>query len=182
MSSTHTINCDRAALTAHLTACLRTDRIETETALLVANAVHEYLAVRGKRFDKRVADHVASVLALVSPDAQVWWHKSVGIEEDNFSVCYRLKGAGEHRSCRVYPITSGRFGDWYANYGDGPTKCDERLKRIEAAAETIDAIVDGIIAVRVAEAELRETLNYDGPPSEMHPLAYEVTEARERRR
>ena len=107
---------------------------------------------------------------------------SVGIDADNFSVCYRLKGAGEHRSCRVYRRDTTQYGEWFENYCDGPTRCHERLNRIEAAANTIDAIVDGIIAVRVAEAELRETLNYDGLHNEMHPLAYEVTEARERRR
>jgi hypothetical protein len=185
MSTTHTIDCDRTALTAHLTACLEADRIETNVALLVANAVHDYLSVQGKRFDKRVADHVGLCLANAGFEgAQVWWKNFEGVtkEGNRFEVCYRLKGTGEYKSCRVYRKGTTEYGEWFENYSDGPTGCYKRLKRIEAAVDTIDAIVDGIIAVRVAEAALRFTLNYDGLHNEMHPLAYEVTEARERRR
>lgn len=182
MSTTHTIDCDRAALTAHLTARLAAERNAETLALHVANAVHDYLAVQGKRFDKRVADRIAEALTDAGySGVQTYWNKYVGFAGPNFEVRYRISGMSEWRSCRVYSITSGNYGEWYSTYGEGVRQCEEGLKRIDAAVDTIDAIVDGIIKVREAEAALRETLNYDALHNEMHPLAYEVTEARERR-
>lgn len=181
MSKTHTIASDRAALTAHLTACLDSDAAETHVAAIVADAVHEYLAARGKRFDKRVADFVQDALTRAGFDrAQAWWQKTSmhGLSADRFSVCYRL-GTTEYWSCRVFPVATPEYNEWYETYCEGPTGCRKRLERIRNARSTVDAIVDGILRVRSEQAGLRHLLQYDERHSDLHPLAYEVSEARD---
>lgn len=183
MSTTHTIDSDRAALTAHLTACLDAERSSATLALHVAKAVHGYLAVAGQRFNKRVADRIAEALTDAGySGVQTYWHKNVGFGDSTHEVRYRVAGMSEWRGCRVFDVMNSMYDEWYRTYGEGVIRSEQRIKRIDAAVDTIDAIVDGIIKVREAEAALRETLNYDGMHNEMHPLAYEVTEARERRR
>ena len=182
MSTTHTIDSDRAALTAHLSARLAAEWNAEALALHVAKAVHGYLCTAGQRFNKRVADRIAEALTDAGySGVQTYWHKSVGFAESTFEVRYRIQGMSEWRSCRVFDVMNPMYDEWYRTYGEGVKQCEEGLKRCEAAVDTIDAIVDGILKVREAEAALRETLNYDGLRNEMHPLAYEVTEARGRR-
>lgn len=179
---THTIASDRAALTAHLHACLDSDAADMHVAAIVADAVHDYLASRGKRLDKRVADFVQDALNQAGFEgAQAWWHKTSmhGLSADRFAVHYRLRGAGDYKSCSVFPVATPEHRAWYETYCDGPTMVRQRLERIRNAQSTVDAIVDAILAVRSAQAGLRHLLRYDERHLDMHPLAYHVCEARE---
>lgn len=182
MSKTHTIASDRNVLTRHLTACLDSDAADATVAGIVAVAVRDYLGVYGKRFDKRVADFVQDALVRAGYEgAQAWWHKSSmhGLSADRFAVHYRLRGAGDYKSCRVFPFATPEYREWCETYCDGPNGCEKRLNDIRNARSGVEAIVDGILAVRSAQAGLRHLLRYDECPSDMHPLAYEVSEARD---